>query len=153
MDFSRILFTLIIHKRKQKRVSLKRNLMSKKRIILKNKWLLLLAISCLLANSLAGAFSQRFQHLNSDFPEDLRKSIVKGCHQEMSRKVLDPRTSKAYCFCYANELSYLFTEQDFDRMGNQGVNNRDQKFFKRARKSCKPDKEKKGKKQKFSFRH
>ncbi len=90
----------------------------------------------------SGAFSQQFQHVNSDFSEDLRKSIVKGCHQEMARKVVDPITAKAYCFCYANELSFLFTEQDFNRMGTQGSNDRDQKFFKRARKKCKPDKKK-----------
>ncbi len=125
--------------------------MSKKRMTTKTQWLFLFFTSCLLANTLLGAFSQKFQHLNSDFPEDLRKSIVKGCHQQMARKILDPRTSKAYCFCYANELSYLFTEKDFDRMGSQGVNDRDQKFFKRARKSCKPDKEKKDKKHKFSL--
>ncbi len=112
--------------------------------------LLLLGGFCLGVSGLMASFhygfSQRFQHVNSDFPEPLRKSIVKGCHQQMSRKVVDPVTSKAYCFCYANELSYLFTEQDFDRMGSQGVNDRDQNLFKRARKSCKPDKPKKHRK-------
>ncbi len=74
--------------------------------------------------------------------EAVFKNISKGCMREMSSKVINRETATAYCYCYAEELTSMLTPQDFERMGHSGVSDRDQKYFKRARKNCKPKSEK-----------
>lgn len=72
--------------------------------------------------------------------EDLFKGIVKGCLRGMETKVVMPHVSKAYCYCYAETLSTMMGESDFDRIAQYGVSDQDKAYFSRARKSCKPGK-------------
>lgn len=82
-------------------------------------------------------------HSQAEEQEAIFKSVSKGCMQEMASKVIDRGTASAYCYCYAEELTAILTPEDFARMGQSGVSDRDQKAFKRARKHCKPKSSKK----------
>jgi hypothetical protein len=74
--------------------------------------------------------------------EDLYKEIYQGCLNAMSKNIVEPNVSKAYCYCYTERLGEWMSEADFARMSEGGPTDRDHMFFDRARKQCKPAKQK-----------